>query len=69
MTEKDDVRVQMAAAGEAGRAALDELLVKMTPAQREGAAMIRDWIAENYAAAGYKQLLSKKYGGFLTKQL
>ena len=56
-------------AAEAAKLELAEMLKKMTPEERAGAAKVSDWMRRNYQTAGYKRLSKSLLAVTLQKPL
>jgi hypothetical protein len=56
----------MQAAGVVAREEFEKIFKGMSAAEKKGAQILVDWVRKSYKKAGYKQLLSTKYGGLIT---
>lgn len=56
----------MQAAGVVARDEFEKIFKGMSKAEQKGVQVLVDWVRKSYKKAGYKQLLSTKYGGLIT---
>ncbi len=57
---------EMMAAGAVARKEFEKIFKGLSKAEQKGAQVVIDWVRGSYKKAGYKQLLSTRYGGLLT---
>ncbi len=57
---------EMQAAGAVARKEFEKIFKGLSAAEKKGAQVVIDWVRGSYKQAGYKQLLSTRYGGLLS---
>lgn len=57
---------EMQAAGVVAREEFEKIFAGLSKAEQKGVRVFVDWARNNYKKAGYKQLLSTKYGGLIS---